>query len=89
MLTLKDFKEVTLEQALPHRYYSMERNGFELTLEPCMSGFDVALYKNGNLVQPKLCTAVEHHTRNRFETEIEIMQRSLEYANDVWRSRNG
>lgn len=89
MLTLKNFKEVELENALPHRYYSMKKDGFELTLEPCMSGFDVALYRKGKLVQPKLCTAVEHHTRNKFETEIEIMQRALDYANDVWSSRNG
>ena len=84
MLTLKNFKEENVHDQW--YYYSMKKDGFELTLEPCMGGFDVALYVDQNLHTPKLCTDVKHPTE--FGGRIEAMQRALSFANQLWEERN-
>ena len=42
---LRDFKKKSIEGA-PLHYYSFEFDDKELCLEPCLNGFDVALYDN-------------------------------------------
>lgn len=39
-----------------HYYYSFGVPGFEICLEPCAGGFDVAIYDNGIKVNPGVCT---------------------------------
>lgn len=88
MITLKDFKEETN----PWRYYSMKKQGFTLNLEPCMSGFDIALYKKGNLVQPKLCTSLQQpispSNDEKLAWNVDKFKTALSYASDIWKARN-
>jgi len=83
MLTLKDFKEENVHDEW--YYYSTKKDGYELTIEPCMSGFDVALYFDQQLYTPKLCTSTKNPTE--FGGRIESIQRALSYANDLWLER--
>jgi len=82
-LTLKDFKEETVHDKW--YYYSMKKDGFELTLEPCLGGFDVALYFDKQLHSPKICTDIKHP--QDFGGWIEAMQRALSYANNLWEEK--
>jgi len=50
----KEFIRIDLDPE--HYYYSFGVPGFEICLEPCAAGFDVAMYENGILSQAKRCT---------------------------------
>jgi len=60
MLQFKDFQHAITDDR--EFYYSFEKNGYEICLEQCLSGFCVAIYKFGpdekisGLVEPKRCT---------------------------------
>ncbi len=36
-----------------------DEDGYEVCLEPCLNGFDVAIYKNKDLVIEKVCTNID------------------------------
>lgn len=52
-----------------HYYYSFAVPGFELCLEPCAAGFDVAIYAGDedpefkSALEPKKCTETGDYTR--------------------------
>lgn len=81
MLTLKNFKEETNEFGT---YLVMEKDGFRLVLQPCMSGFCIGLHKDDKPVRANLCTS---QTKETFQDDIKIMQLTLELANDIWENR--
>lgn len=38
-------------------YFSYEwRNIYEICIEPCFNGFDIAIYRSKHLLEPKQCT---------------------------------
>jgi len=49
-----DFERVEVDKE--HYYLGYKKDNIELCLEPCLDGFDVALYENGELLYPKECT---------------------------------
>lgn len=72
-------KEFTEKQG----YYSLEFGNYELTLEPCLNGFDVAIYDNyGNLLEPKKCTKT---TLKPEKTEYRSLNRVTGELNDNFR----
>lgn len=59
-LKLEQFKRIDLDP--DHHYYRFRVQGFEICLEPCAAGFDVAIYAEDeepefkSTVEPKQCT---------------------------------
>lgn len=82
MLTLKNFKEETSELGT---YLVMEKDGFRLVLQPCMSGFCIGLHNSTNQpVQATICTSRPKET---FRDEIDNVKYALDLATDVWETR--
>ena len=67
-----DFKRVDTKGGGQHYYHSHHDviENIEICLEPCLNGFDVALYKNENLIDQKRCT----------DLKASIFKRNLEEA---------
>lgn len=62
-----DFEHIALSAAWVFR-----DDKYELCLEPCLNGFDVAIYKrsNLNLVIPKRCTNIKGNTYESYMFDI-------------------
>ncbi len=62
---------IRIDQDLYHYYYSFGVPGFEICLEPCAAGFDVAIYAEDRSIgsdipsslEPKLCTKTGDYTQ--------------------------
>lgn len=80
MLTEKDFK---INRA--YNYYSYKNNEIEICLEPCLNGFDVALYDlNRCLLKEKICTNLKDkgiYSRLYF---VFSMAKAIMHANDLY-----
>ena len=50
----KDFVKV------PLGYLSYKKGDIEIALEPCLNGYDVAVYNDMELLEPKRCTDVKN-----------------------------
>ena len=46
-------------------YFKFMCGDIEITLEPCLNGFDVAVYKNLRLLEPKVCTDMKPGSKAR------------------------
>lgn len=72
-LTAKDFNVAWLDQG---KFYFTTGdklgNGYEICIEACMAGWDVALYRNGELEGEKTCT--------KTPVDIEEMLLLMEYG---------
>jgi len=42
-----------------YHYWFYRFNGYEIAIEPCFNGFDVAIYKNQELLEEKKCTNLD------------------------------
>lgn len=67
-LKREQFKRIDLDP--DHYYYSFAVPGFEICLEPCATGFDVAVYADDaedpeikSVLEPKKCTETGDYTR--------------------------
>lgn len=98
-ITFKDFQlAVTVSQPAKF-YHSYEFDDYELCLEPCLSGFDVALYRKGpderiaGLVEEKKCTDFNFKRREgrllfgldglKKGEKNMVTLRALKYANEL------
>ncbi|NCD40581.1 MAG: hypothetical protein EOL88_00665 [Bacteroidia bacterium] len=67
-LEWKDFQLAITDDR--QMYYSFEFKDYEICLEPCLSGFDVAIYRIGpderigDLVEPKKCSDMKFPKRS-------------------------
>ncbi len=77
-LTLKDFKPKVVADTLT--YFSYEFSAFEICLEPCLNGFDIALYRNQNLVFDKICTDLDLSTT----PWPQVYEKAVQLANDLY-----
>lgn len=59
-LTRSDFRRKDLKGMAGRYYFSYQQSSIEITLEPCLSGFDIGFYKEGvgNTGEKKECTNV-------------------------------
>jgi hypothetical protein len=56
-LTPQDFKPIKVNGST---YFScMLEDGREVCIEPCMNGYDVAIYRDTELIGKKICTDVK------------------------------
>lgn len=100
MLTIKDFCKEQIASGGHYLAYSF--GPFELCLEPCLSGFCVAIYGNGNdgvpegLVDEKKCTNFNFGDRG-LQFGIEglkqgqanmVLLRALKFANEFYKKFN-
>ena len=56
-------------------------NGYEIWLEPCLNGFDVASYKGDDLILPKICTDVPEI--NSVFDRLKALHKAIEVANEL------
>ncbi len=103
-LKFSDFVDaVTISQ--PAQFYlSFEFKDYELCLEKCLSGFDVALYRKGpaeqiaGLVEPKKCTDFNFKRREgkmlfglnglKKGERNMVILRAMKYANEFYKKYN-
>lgn len=85
-LTITDFERVVVDAELyylRHEYIGFDAEVYELCLEPCFNGFDVANYlKNDlgyNLTLPKYCTRVDMRPGNGLDL-LEAITRAIAMA---------
>jgi len=53
-ITIKDFLK------MPAGYFFYKKSDIEIALEPCLNGYDVAVYRNLELLEPKRCTDIKN-----------------------------
>lgn len=85
MLTLSDF---TTHRLSPDLFYLEHKDAYDrsVCIEPCLSGFDVALYYQGDIVGNKRCTninVVDEATQNK------AIVTALNIANAMWNKWQG
>jgi len=94
MLTIKDFKIVYTEDG--GHYFSYRRAVYEICLEACANGYDVAVYKSGNLQKPKKCTDFKFKSDSinfginglkKGEANM-VLLRALKFANEFYKLIN-
>lgn len=81
--TKKHFIKIELDER--QHYYSFGVPGFEICLEPCVEGFEVAIYEDGNLVGEKHCTKTGDYTTSLFQDRSEEdWNRALKIADELF-----
>lgn len=99
-MTSLDAKDFTVAWLDSRQFYFTTGNklpdGYEICIEPCMSGWDVALYQNGEIVGDKICTksmidieemvACMEHGEPSMVTgkHLEALVPALEKANEIF-----
>lgn len=58
-LTIGSFKREGEVGSFDHYFTHTTKDGIEVCLESCLNGYDVALYRNKELVVKKFCTNLE------------------------------
>ncbi|MEE8151298.1 MAG: hypothetical protein V3T43_06240 [Nitrosomonadaceae bacterium] len=90
-----DFKPIAIEHI--HYYSHILPGGECLCLEPCLNGFEVALYDkagiSGSLIVPKVCTDIQggvcwlgdkgHEIAGFFQKQVQAINKALELANEM------
>lgn len=61
-------------------YYSHIHGNKEICLEPCLNGFDVAIYENQSLLEPKVCTNIEKYNAWSRDSSIAALSKALSLA---------
>lgn len=64
------------------RYYSYVYGNKEICLEPCLNGFDVAIYENQSLLEPKVCTDIENYNAWSRNSSIAALSKALSLAEE-------
>lgn len=60
-------------------YMTFKNDKFEICLEPCLNGCDVAIYDlEQNLLEPKKCTDLKHVNND------ELLVRAYEFFNEFY-----
>ena len=60
---------------------------FEICIEPCLDGYDVAIYdQNLNLLEPKQCTNISIGTK--VINVVKAQKKALKYANALYKKYN-
>jgi hypothetical protein len=81
-LSPTDFKKITLEGG--YSYFSYKHPNFEICLEPCLNGFDVAIYSNEQeLLDSKQCTDMELPDAMDKTSQFIVIARALKIANEL------
>lgn len=81
-LELQDFQIANQNDEV--KYYKYEFDKYQICIEPCLNGFDVAIYdtENLSLLEPKRCTNVQVvEGENRFDRDVTALKRVKEYVN--------
>lgn len=101
MLTIKDFVLVGEIKPYYANYFNKNGNLYSLCLEPCLNGFDVAIYvRQGQgaweIIEPKKCTDFNFGDRG-LQFGIEglkqgqanmVLLRALKFANEFYKKFN-
>lgn len=102
MLSIKDFHKE--EIATGGHYLAKSFGPFEICLEPCLSGYCVAIYGNGydgiaeGLLEEKKCTAFKFKSREKNLTfgvdglkngeANMVLLRAMKFANEFYKKYN-
>lgn len=90
ILKLGHFKRKGQQGSFGHYFTYTDKEGYEVCLESCLNGYDVAIYKVKNLICKKECTNIE----NMLETQIapgfsmgtgEAIEKALRIANKKYK----
>lgn len=88
-LVLGDFERVGSDGSFGHYFTYTDKEGYEVCLESCLEGYDVAIYKDEELVAPKECT----HISGMMDSQIfpgfsvltgEALEKALDIANKMY-----
>ncbi|MBI5357028.1 hypothetical protein HZB78_05490 [Candidatus Collierbacteria bacterium] len=58
-LTMGSFERIGSPGSFGHYFTTMLPDGREVCLESCLNGYDVAVYRNKELIGKKVCTDIE------------------------------
>lgn len=93
-LTFKDFELAVTIGENRALYYSFTFKDYEICLEKCLNGFNVAIYKVGpdericDLVEPKKCTNFNFGEKLTKGQQNMILLRALKFANQFYKKYN-
>jgi hypothetical protein len=83
-LTRYDFNIYYLDDDPLKKYFSYKEPGIEICLEPCLNGFDVALYDDKqNLLLPKQCTNINPESIKDVGSLLEFYEKTLIIASKM------
>jgi hypothetical protein len=89
-LTIGNFTRLGMAGSFQHYFTYLDENGYEVCLESCLNGYDVAIYKDKELLVEKQCTDID----GMLEAQIipgfsmlggEALQKALAIANDMYK----
>lgn len=63
-------------------YQHYTHDGYEVCIEPCLNGFDIAIYKDMNLQVSKICTNLEKPFGDKAHSEM-CWKLAIGYANQL------
>ena len=79
-LTINDFKKVKFGISY---YYSYYFEGKELSLEPCLNGFDISLYDlDGVILRPKQCLNIRDDEELDFWKNLQQAKYTKKFKED-------
>lgn len=82
-LTIKDFVFEQSEETIGHRFYKKLKDGREINLEACFSGYDVALYdSNLDIIGEKICTEMNQNVPMDFLRHM-ALDKAVQIANQI------
>lgn len=88
-LTLGNFKREGSQGSFRHCFTYTDTNGFEVCLESCLNGYDVAIYKNKELLMDKQCTNIEGMVESQIFPGFSVLAgealiRAIKIANKMY-----
>lgn len=87
-LTIQDLTYEESADTYGYRYFKVLNNGWEISIERCLNGYDVALYDgNLDLIGEKICTNVPDANGVNLIRQAEIFFKALEIANELLKDR--
>lgn len=76
-------------------YFFYQDYGYEICIEPCLNGFDIGLYKDRVIVDPKICTdmngeadqglveAYHKVIKKKYQTLLKLAKKDREYKKKI------
>ena len=87
-LTIGSFKRNGVPGSFGHYFSCDLEDGREICLESCLNGYDVAIYRNKELIGKKVCTNLEGMLESQIMPGFSVMsgealEKAIEIANKL------
>ena len=88
-LLFTDFKKIMIDEE--YQYRAWNSGDIQICLEPCLEGCDVAIYKDGCIMEPKYCTKLEDYPSIvnpkpvTPQNYLDILSKGMAHANKLYK----